>query len=59
MKYVPETISLLSKYPFFIPMNICLNNIINLQTTQEKIELINHIINEIPKSRINKLEYKW
>ena len=46
--YVPETISLLSKYPFFIPMNICLNNIINLQTTQEKIELINHIINEIP-----------
>ena len=46
--YIPETISLLSKYPFFIPMNICLNNILNLQTIQEKNDLINHIINEVP-----------
>ena len=46
--YVPETISLLSKYPFCIPMNICLNKIISLQNQEEKNNLINHIINEIP-----------
>jgi hypothetical protein len=46
--YVPETISLISKYPFFIPMNICLNNILNMQTIQERNDLINHIINEVP-----------
>ena len=46
--YVPETISLISKYPFFIPMNICLNSILNIQTIQERNDLINHIINEVP-----------
>ena len=46
--YIPETISLLSKYPFYNPMNICLNSIISLHTFQEKNNLINHIINEIP-----------
>ena len=46
--YIPESISLLSKYPFYIPMNICLNSIISLHTFQEKNNLINHIINEIP-----------
>ena len=39
---------ILSKYPFYIPMNICLNSIISLHTFQEKNNLINHIINEIP-----------
>ena len=46
--YVPENISLLGKYPFFIPMNICLNVLISLQTIEEKNILINHIINEVP-----------
>ena len=46
--YVPESISLLSKYPFFQPMNYCLNGIISLQTQEEKNYLINHIINEVP-----------
>ena len=46
--YVPESISLLSKYPFFFPMKYCLNSIISLQTQEEKNNLINHIINEVP-----------
>ena len=46
--YIPETISLVSKYPFYIPMKICLNNIIYLQSFQEKNFLVNHIINEVP-----------
>ena len=46
--YVPESISLLSKYPFFIPMNYCLNNIISLPNQEDKTNLINHIINEVP-----------
>ena len=46
--YVPESISLIGRYPFFIPMNICLNIIMSLKTTYEKNCLINHIINEIP-----------
>ena len=46
--FIPESISLLSKYPFFIPMNICLNAILLLKTIDEKNCLINHIINEVP-----------
>ena len=46
--YVPESISLLSKYPFLFPMKYCLNSIISLQTQEEKNNLINHIINEVP-----------
>ena len=46
--YIPESISLLSKYPFFVPMNICLNVLLSLNTSYEKNCLINHIINEIP-----------
>ena len=56
--YVPETISLLSKYPFFIPMKICLNKIISLQTQEEKNKLINHIINEIPiPQRLKQIQF--
>ena len=46
--FIPESISLLSKYPFFIPMNICLNVIISMKTSHEKNCLINHLINEVP-----------
>ena len=46
--YIPESIFLLGKYPFFIPMNICLNTIICLQTIEEKNSLINYLINEVP-----------
>ena len=46
--YIPESISLISKYPFFIPMNICLNVILSLNTIHEKNCLINHLINEVP-----------
>ena len=46
--YIPESISLIGKYPFFVPMNICLNIIMSLKTTLEKNCLINHIINEVP-----------
>ena len=46
--YIPESISLLSEYPFFMPMNICLNAILSLSTIQEKNCLINHLINEVP-----------
>ena len=46
--YLPESISLLSKQPFFRPMNFCLNNIISLPTQEDRNNLINHIINEVP-----------
>ena len=56
--YIPESISLLSKYPFFIPMNICLNAILSLAQIQEKNCLINHIINEVPiPSKLTKIQF--
>lgn len=44
--YIPESISLISRYPYFNQMEICLNNIIQMPL-RRKEELINHIINEI------------
>ena len=56
--YIPESISLLSKYPFFIPMQICLNSIISLQSQEEKNNLINHLINEVPTpKKLNQIQF--
>ena len=45
--YVPEAISLLSKQPFYFPMNQCLNVILSINS-EGKYNLINHILNEVP-----------
>ena len=45
---VPESISLISKYPFFISMEKCLRCLISLQKKDDMNNLINHLINEVP-----------
>ena len=56
--YVPESISLLSKYPFYYPMKICLNSIMSLQSLEEKNNLINHLINEVPiPKKLNQIHF--
>ena len=45
---IPESISLISKYPFFISMEKCLRCLISLQKKEDMDNLINHLINEIP-----------
>ena len=44
---IPEAISLLSKQPYYFPMNQCLNAILSINS-EEKYNLINHILNEVP-----------
>ena len=57
--YIPECISLVSRFPFFNQLSICLKTIINMRRqivngdNNQKIEneiteFINHIINQIP-----------
>ena len=50
---IPESISLISKFPFLNQMDSCLKCIINLPKN-EMNQLISHIINEIPYPSINK-----
>ena len=50
---VPESISLISKKPYFYAMDICLKTLILLQK-EEMNSLINHIINEVPCPLKNK-----
>ena len=50
---IPESISLISKFPFLNQMDSCLKCIINLPKT-EMNQLISYIINEIPYPSINK-----
>ena len=45
--YIPESITLISKKPFLIPMSICMNGFIS-SFFEERKDLINHIINEVP-----------
>ena len=45
---VPESISLISKYPFFISMEKCLRCLISLQKKDDMNNLIDHLINEVP-----------
>ena len=48
---VPESISLISKYPFFISMEKCLRCLISLQKKDDMNNLINHLINEVPSPK--------
>ena len=50
--YLPESITLVSKHPFYIPMNMCLNCLIALNNIEAN-NLINHIINEVPTPNKN------
>ena len=45
--YVLESINLISRYPFFNSMNICLNAFLS-PFVEDRINLLNHMINEIP-----------
>ena len=45
--FVPQSITLLSKEPFLNPMATCLNGFI-ASILEERANLINHIINEVP-----------
>ena len=45
---LPESISLISKYPFFISMEKCLRSLISLKNDDTMDNLINHLINEVP-----------
>ena len=50
--FIPESISLISKYPLFISMDKCLRCMISLQT-EDMNNLINHLINEVPSPKKN------
>ena len=45
--FIPESISLVSKYPCFMAMNKCLKSLISLQN-EDMNSLLNHLINEVP-----------
>ena len=50
--FIPESISLISKYPLFIPMDKCLRCMISLQS-EDMNNLINHLVNEVPSPKKN------
>jgi len=50
--FIPESISLISKYPFFISMDKCLRCMISLQS-EDMNNLINHLVNEVPSPKKN------
>ena len=47
MFYIPESITLISKYPFLNSMAICLHGFLS-PFPEDRINLLNHIINEVP-----------
>ena len=50
--FIPESISLISKYPLFISMDKCLRCMISLQS-EDMNNLINHLVNEVPSPKKN------
>ena len=50
--FIPESISLISKYPLLIPMDKCLRCMISLQT-EDMNNLINYLVNEVPSPKKN------
>ena len=50
--FVPQSITLLSKEPFLYSMSICLNGFLS-SLLEERENLINHIINEVPSPKKN------
>ena len=50
--FIPESISLISKYPLLISMDKCLRCMISLQT-EDMNNLINHLVNEVPSPKKN------
>ena len=50
--FIPESISLISKYPLFISMDKCLRCMISLQA-EDMNNLINHLVNEVPSPKKN------
>ena len=50
--FIPESISLISKYPFLMSMDKCLRCMISLQS-EDMNNLINHLVNEVPSPKKN------
>ena len=50
--FIPESISLISKYPLFMSMDKCLRCMISLQS-EDMNNLINHLVNEVPFPKKN------
>ena len=50
--FIPESISLISKYPLFMSMDKCLRCMISLQH-DDMNNLINHLVNEVPSPKKN------
>ena len=48
---IPESISLISKYPYFTSMEKCLRCLISLKNKEDMDNLINHLINEVPSPK--------
>ena len=48
---IPESVSLISKFPFFMSMEKCLRCIISLNKKEDMDDLVNHIINEVPSPK--------
>ena len=48
---IPESVSLISKYPFFMSMEKCLRCIISLNKKDDMDNLVNHLINEVPSPK--------
>ena len=46
--FVPESISLISKFPFINQMSQCLKTIVNIKDNTKLNLFINHIINQVP-----------
>ena len=46
--FVPECISLISRFPYFYQMNQCLKSLILLNDNKKINLLINHLINQVP-----------
>ena len=50
--FIPESISLISKYPLLTSMDKCLRCMVSLQS-EDMNNLINHLINEVPSPKKN------
>ena len=50
--FIPESISLISKYPLFMSMDKCLRCMISLQS-EDMNNLIDHLVNEVPFPKKN------
>ena len=56
--YIPQSITLVSKEPFLNPMSIILNSFVT-SLSEDRVDLINHIINEVPIPEESETQLKF